>query len=119
MTNLLRETKEAIKTSGHRVSDIVFIGSLETGHSCSWKKFARLADVDYDSGFGGAEVATDLRIVFSDGQTMWRGEYDGSEWWEFSKPAVLPDERRRIERLVGDLWPTLSSLNGEPKTPYR
>jgi len=39
MANLLEETKEAIKGSGHKVKDILFIGSEETGHNCTWKEF--------------------------------------------------------------------------------
>lgn len=51
--NLLIETKDAIKRSGHNLNQIMFIGSLKTGHSCTWKEFKKLADVDYDNDFGG------------------------------------------------------------------
>jgi hypothetical protein len=98
--NLLTETKTAITTSGHKISDIRFIGSLKTGHSCTWKEFEILADVTYDHGFGAAEVAQDLVIVFKDGQKMWRDEYDGSEWWEFSTPSKIPRKKLPIRRLI-------------------
>lgn len=87
MGNLLKETTDAIADSGHDPADIVFIGSEESGHRCTWEEFTVLADREYDSGFGGAEVNTKLVIRFSDGQSMWRGEYDGNEWWEYSTPA--------------------------------
>lgn len=113
MINLLSETKRAINDSGHGPSDIIFIGSEESGHSCSWKEFLKLADVEYDNGYGSPWVATDLIIVFSDGQKMWRGEYDGSEWWEHSKPFVRPDRALKITALGAGLWKNLAEINGE------
>lgn len=111
MTNLLKETEADIARSGHTPEDIVFIGSEESGHSCTWAEFEAMANREYDSGFGSPEVATDLTIVFKDGQKMWRAEYDGSEWWEFSKPFVQPAEKKPITGLFGNLWQTLASIN--------
>ena len=109
--NLLQETREAITASGHAENDIVFIGSEVTGHQCSWQAYCTLANIEYNSGFGAAEVATDLVIVFSDGQKLWRGEYDGSEWWEHSTPFVKPEQSLPITRLTGGLWASLAVLN--------
>lgn len=116
--SLLNETKKAIEQSGHTPEQIVFIGSESSGHSCTWEEFKVLADVEYDSGFGSQKVATDLIIAFKDGQKMWRGEYDGSEWWNYSKPVKLPSERKPIKRLVTDEdvdlccgWNSLEELN--------
>lgn len=117
--NLLKETKEAIAASGHAEADIVFIGSEESGHECTWGEFCLLADVEYNAGYGAAEVAKDLCIAFSDGQKMWRGEYDGSEWWEHSTPFKRPEKKLPITRLtvagtdnVG--WVDLAELNETP-----
>ena len=111
--NLLTETKSAIKNSGHDVTDIAFIGSSDGEYRCTWGEFCALADREYDSGFGGQEVASDLIIVFSDGQQMWRGEYDGSEWWEFPKPFSMPASSKPIKNLFcGIGWDDLSALNG-------
>lgn len=96
--NFLKETVEGIKKSGHKTSDIVFIGSEKSGHQCTWKEFTKLADIEYD---GGAEIAGDLIIVFSDGGKMWRGEYDGSEWWEYSPPFKQPEVKLPIRTLKG------------------
>lgn len=116
-SNLLHETKTDIEASGHKPEDIVFIGSQGAdGHECSWEEFQRLADQSYDCGFGGAEVAADLRIVFSDGHQMWRGEYDGSEWWEYSVPFVRPSEKRPIRSLfrgIGAFETGLARINEE------
>lgn len=113
--NLLNETIEAIRGSGHTPEDIIFIGSEESGHSCTWEEFQALADIEYSHGFGAARVATDLVIVFSDGQKLWRGEYDGSEWWEFSAPFVMPKATKPIVRLTANGtelvgWCTLEQL---------
>lgn len=99
MTNLLVETLEAIHESGHTVGDIIFIGSEESGYSCSWEKITELANQEYDDSYGAQEVAMDLIIVFSDGQKMWREEYDGSEWWVVQKPFEKPAVSKEIESL--------------------
>jgi len=112
MTNLLAETILAIKDSGHKVSDIIFIGN-EEGYCCEWSEYKKLANISYDSGFGSASVATDLKIVFKDGATMYRGEYDGSEWWEYSRPFNIPEKSKPIKRLVGDYWPSLENLQDD------
>lgn len=120
--NLLQETKEAIADSGHSEDQIVFIGSEETGHQCTWEQFQALADVEYYSGFGAAEVAQDLVVVFSDGTKLWRGEYDGSEWWEYSRPFQRPEASLPIERLVVASrkagWKKLANINPPYKDPY-
>jgi hypothetical protein len=118
--NLLTETLEAIRASGHTSEDIVFIGSEDTGHQCTWDEFRLLANVEYDAGFGASEVATDLIVVFSDGSKMWRGEYDGSEWWEHSTPFKRPEKSLPITRLIVPEemvgWCDLEEINGAPET---
>ena len=111
MTNLLQETREAISLSGHTESDIVFIGSEESGHQCSWGEFCALADFEYDAGFGSAAIAQDLVFVFEDGQKLWRGEYDGSEWWEHSTPFKRPETALPIRKLRGSMWGSLDEIN--------
>lgn len=46
-------------------SNITFIGSISSGHACTWEEFEKLADFDYDGGFGAQKVATDLVIVLT------------------------------------------------------
>lgn len=115
MKNLLQETKEAIKSSGHKKSDIVFIGSEKTGHECTWAEFCKLADVEYNAGYGAAKVAQDLVVVFADGQKLWRREYDGLEWWEHSTPFVRPKRKLPINSLVVPKervgWMDLAEIN--------
>ena len=113
--NLLKETIDDIKNSGHKIKDISFIGSESSGHQCTWKKFTALADKNYDSGFGAQKVASDLMIAFIDGSTMVRGEYDGSESWDYSVPFTMPKDNKKIKSLFVDGvgWEDLEEINGD------
>ncbi|EMI5828493.1 TPA: hypothetical protein ACH1LG_004738 [Salmonella enterica] len=120
MTNFLKETEEAIADSGHVPEDIIFIGSRTTGHSCTWDEFQTIADFEYDSGYGGQEVVSDIEIVFNDGQSMHRGEYDGSEWWEYSCPFEMPQTLHPIQHLrdpQGCSWVSLAEANEPLRSP--
>lgn len=112
-TNLLTETREAIAEEGHSPSDIAFIGSPSSGHACSWAEFEALADIEYQAGFGGAEVATDLVIVFTDGEYLSREESVGSEWWRINRTPTIPTQTQPVHRLVGRCWPTLADLQND------
>ncbi len=114
--NLLEETIIAINKSGHKPSDIIFIGSEESGYSCTWDEFKALANRKYDQSYGAQKVASDLIIVFSDKQKMWRNEYDGAEWWELSVPFKQPKQKKKIKHLFVDEinevgWVTLEELH--------
>lgn len=112
LMNLLKETIENIKDSGHKIEDIIFIGSEDSGHCCTWDQFKELADIEYDNGYGGQEIARDLIIVFSDGSRMWRNEYDGSEWWEYLAPFKMPKNNEKIKTLCNDhFWWSLAEMN--------
>lgn len=89
MINLLQETKDCIECIEKSINDIIYIGDLE-GNCCTWQEFEVMSDFDYNDGYGGAEVLTDLVIIFNNGTWLERGEYDGSEWWDCKKcPEVL------------------------------
>ena len=113
--NLLKETREDIAASGHNLDDIIFIGGEHSGYSCTWEEFEKLADFEYDDGFGAQEVATDLIIAFKDGSKMWREEYDGSEHWSYSRPFRMPTSTHPIQSLhvrqhkIG--WCSLAEIN--------
>ena len=112
--NLLQETKRDIKSFGYVPEEIIFIGSEASGHSCTWKQFTELANIEYDAGFGGQEVACDLIIVFSDKTVMRRREYDGSEWWSYNKQFEMPKEKKKIRTLVrGEYESMLYEMNRE------
>jgi hypothetical protein len=113
--NLLAETIDAIQRSGHNVSDVAFVGSANAEYRCTWDQFTQLADKEYHDGFGASEVATDLIVRFSDGRKMWRGEYDGSEWWDFDPIANTDYTKpgKPIHKLIGGLWESVAGLNGD------
>ncbi|WP_283640102.1 hypothetical protein [Mesonia mobilis] len=53
-------------------------------------RFINSLDFNYDSGYGGQELFGTLWFV--DGSWIERGEYDGSEWWEYKTTPEIPKE---------------------------
>lgn len=90
MTNFLAETLEELKRHGKSMKDVRAIQRKD--YRIAESDFLRLADFEYDAGYGGAVIAVDLVILGSD---WWleRGEYDGSEWWAFKTRPVSLDKR--------------------------
>lgn len=97
--NLLKETLEILKENGKQESDVLYC--CGDTFKFTWNNFKELADVEYDDGYGGAEVAENLKIV---GENFWleRGEYDGSEWWEFKELPNDSLELKVIKALTTD-----------------
>lgn len=95
--NLLKETEDFLDEHGLRWNDVEFI-MVRRGY-LSIEDFKRLADREYDPGYGSIEVRPDLVIVGSD-WWMTRGEYDGSEWWNFHRKPKKPEK----EVSEADKW---------------
>ena len=105
MANLYLETKEKLEELDFTWDSIKYISVKDS----DWKDDAKLYEIkiddfikfaksyNYDEGFGGAEVNKTLRIVFYDDSFLERGEYDGSEWWEYKKLE------KPIEMYKGDV----------------
>jgi len=116
--NLLKETIKFLQDHKKLETDVLWVGSLNL--RCTWAEFKKLADIAYDSGYGGQEVAQDLIVV---GNDWWleRNEYDGSEWWEFKKypikptetgiKALTPEQRDKIDKVYCGNWSSLKELN--------
>ena len=116
MANLLKETMEILEEHGKAIKDIVAVQGKDFGISV--ENFIRLADTEYDDGFGSQKVARDLVII---GDDFWleRREYDGSEWWEHKeRPTILENilevtaltvPQCELGYFVG--WETLKNLN--------
>lgn len=103
-TNLLTETLAMLKDNGKSSQDVTFVRFGEGPFFCSWDEFVAAADFTYNNGYGGAEVDQGLKIVGAD---WWleRGEYDGSEWWEFKTLPTKPEKQRTpIENDLRDRW---------------
>ena len=116
LTNFLEETEEAILDSGHKIEDVMFIGSSDGEYRLNYEEFKNIADFEYDDGYGSQEIASDLIIYFKDHTYIERGEYDGSEWWEYNTPKDFNenDKYQKYSILRADIgWETLEQLNGD------
>lgn len=66
-------------------------GSLKVGYSSEdFENFLDQIDFEYDNGFGCQELFG--TIWYEDGTWSSRGEYDGSEWWEYNSCPKIPKE---------------------------
>jgi hypothetical protein len=54
-----------------------------------YNAFVESLDFEYDSGYGGQELFG--TVWFKDGTWANRGEYDGSEWWDYHVCPTIPD----------------------------
>ena len=88
MDNLREETLRVLREHDKTIEDIRFICSCDINIPIDM--FFIKADKMYDDGYGGVEVDQSLMIV---GDDWWleRGEYDGSEWWEFKIMPQMPN----------------------------
>lgn len=95
--NLLQETIEKLKDHKKKPKDVLWVGSRDLWFS--WDHFKTIADVEYDNGYGGAEVIDGLLVV---GKDWWleRHEYDGSEWWEFKTLPKKPRVNKLPQRVL-------------------
>mgnify|MGYP000860813691 CR=1 FL=1 len=57
-----------------------------------YDKFLNKMDFNYDAGYGTQHVKG--VIWMQDGTWYDRGEYDGSEWWEYRSVPNIPKELR-------------------------
>lgn len=104
--NLLEETLEIMADHGKAASDVRWC-AIDRGYQkndpgemyFTWDDFSELADVKYDSGFGGTNVPDDMKVV---GDDWWleRHEYDGAEWWEFKTLPVKPETYGKPDSII-------------------
>jgi len=83
--NFLKETKEAIKKSGHEIKDVMFIGSRDGKLRVDWSRFEEIGDIGYDNEFSIGGVADDLIVYFKDKTYLYRNSSEGDEWWEYNE----------------------------------
>ena len=71
---------------------------LTTGYSIEeWDQFLSDIDKEYDDGYGGQELFG--TIWYKDGTWSTRGEYDGSEWWDYHCVPEIPGKLNRIDKV--------------------
>jgi hypothetical protein len=56
-----------------------------------------ILDFEYDNGYGGQELFG--YVVFKDNTWLERGEYDGSEWWEYQKCPTYNEIKEKIRGI--------------------
>lgn len=98
--NLLKETMDCLNRCGKDFyADVEWIGSSRGNYIISKEEFLVLANVEYDNGYGSAEVFEDLVRV---GNDWWlsREEYDGSEWWKFNSMPVPAENWCGFDTLI-------------------
>lgn len=112
MANLKSETLEILKQYGKKPEDIKWVGCDDFHFDPA--SFWRLADKEYDSGYGAPKVAEDLLVV---GDNWWleRHEYDGSEWWEYkelpARPVLCKQVKSVFSTSIGEVgWISLREL---------
>ena len=95
--NLKAETIKILKAHKKTFKDIKWIGGAD--FTIPTELFWKLADKNYDEGYGGTKVADDLVIVGGD---WWleRAEYDGSEWWEFKTLPTKPSVEKEVITVI-------------------
>lgn len=110
-TNLWEETIRTLENKGKTWLDVLAVQSDDI--RISKEKFETLAkNTNYYNGYGAQEVAADLVLI---GKNWWctRGEYDGSEWWEFhAMPKLIKydkEKESKIKTLLGR-WSTVSEI---------
>lgn len=65
---------------------------LKEGHTpAEYEEFLEKLNFEYDGGYGGQELYGRVWLM-EDHTWLERGEYDGSEWWEYKKCPRVPDE---------------------------
>lgn len=99
--NLKQETLKVLADHDKTIDDVAYITNVEHTHAISISSFLETADKEYDDGYGGHEVNLDLLIVLKNGDQMRRGEYDGSEWWDYhpTQPTSIPEDLPLL-----DIW---------------
>ena len=84
--------------NGDDYDDSPSVFNLTTGWTKEdWNKFLSDLDFEYDSGYGGQNLFGTIWYV--DGTWSERGEYDGSEWWEYNMCPNIPKELNRIDKV--------------------
>lgn len=68
------------------IKDCLKVGYTEE----DFNSFLKRLDFKYNSGYGGQELYG--MIWYEDGTWSERGEYDGSEWWDYRAVPSIPEE---------------------------
>ena len=71
---------------------------LKEGYTSEeYQEFLHRIDFDYDAGYGGQELFGTVWLM-KPNTWLSRGEYDGSEWWEYNECPSVPEELKREDK---------------------
>lgn len=71
---------------------------LTTGYTQEeWQQFLSDIDKNYNSGYGSQNLFG--TIWYNDGTWSSRGEYDGSEWWQYNQAPAIPEHLNRKDKV--------------------
>lgn len=102
--NLLQEALATLRSCHKTPNDVHYV-VLSSRHRTTFEDFSEIAkNIDYDNGYGSANISPDLCIV---GDTWWlsRGEYDGSEWFQYNEKPAMPADVLDTKHLRTALLP--------------
>ena len=72
--------------------------TLTTGYTQEeWQQFLSDIDKNYNSVYGLQNLFG--TIWYNDGTWSSRGEYDGSEWWQYNQAPAIPEHLNRIDKV--------------------
>ena len=105
MRNLLEETIEIIQDYNFNwPADVAYIRAydwdINEDVEIPISLFEKVANREYDNGYGGVEVDQDLVIFMKNGDYFVRDEYDGAESWEY-----VPVNHTRPTRIAKEYNP--------------
>ena len=87
MKNLYIETIQAIEDNNHTTAEVDWVGTSDGNAAMSWKKFADIANIDYNDNLRALGIPLDLCVVFTDGTWLERcKDYLGEHWGYCIKP---------------------------------
>lgn len=96
---LLGETIRELHAHALKGEDVNFVQTRN--QIGTWADFVKIAYFEYNSGYGRTEINSNLQIV---GDNWWleRGEYDGSEWWEFKTLPNKIEKGKPLKKIKGE-----------------
>lgn len=116
MENLLKETIRILEINNKIQKEVRWVGSKDGSFSISFSEFKKIADTEYNSGYGSQEIADDL-VVVGDDWWLERYEYDGSECWDFK---IIPKQKKETIKFKQittkeNCWVDLKEINNYGK----
>lgn len=93
MINFLKETLNSLRAYGKKPEDVEFVS--DGIDSITFEEFSKIADFEYDNGYGLQEI-NGILVIVGDNWWLERTEYDGLEWWSYkTRPKKIIKNHNR------------------------